>query len=100
MVRAFLSPKYFPSQIKRVIAFTRDPNSKNSQELKALGAELSTGGISAAALKGVDVAINHMPTTVSPEDVDAFASAAAEAGVKVFFPTEFGLGMPFIILCE
>ena len=90
MVRAFLSPKCYPSQIKRVIAFTRDPDSEVSKELKALGAELETRGISTETLKDVDVAVNAMPSHLPSEVADAFATAAADAGVKVFFTSEFG----------
>jgi len=90
IVHALLSPQYYPKEVGRVIFFTRDPNSPASQELKALGGEPVDGAISAGLLKGVDVLINSLHGRASTELLDEYAKAAVDAGVKVYFPNEFG----------
>jgi len=90
IVRALLSPQYYPKEVGRVIFFTRDPNSPASQELKALGGEPVQGSISADLLKGVDVLVNSLAGHSSPDLLNEYAKAAVDAGVKVYFPTEFG----------
>lgn len=85
-----MSPEYFPGQIKRVIAFTRNPTSEVSLELTAAGAELVVPSPTAATFKDVDVFINSSnPAKDSTQD--DYAKAAIDAGVKVYFPSEFGL---------
>lgn len=90
----FLSKDSHPSKIARVIALTRDASSKKAEHLKSLGAEVveaSDKTISASQLAGVDVLINTMAYMVSLETRNAYAKAAAEAGVRVYLPNEFGV---------
>ena len=86
-----LSKAYHPSKVGRVLAFTRSETSPAAQELKALGADVKEGEVTAEALKGVDVVINALGMSVTPEDDARVAIAAAEAGVKVYLPRGWGL---------
>ncbi|GBE78915.1 putative pinoresinol-lariciresinol reductase 3 [Sparassis crispa] len=80
----------------RVIALVRDPSSSGAQALAAKGAELHQLSESdplpslVKALEGVDVVVNALPP--GPENVqDALVKASVERGVKVYFPSEYGV---------
>ncbi|KAJ3219057.1 hypothetical protein HDU81_000406 [Chytriomyces hyalinus] len=81
-----------------VILLTRDPESKASQDLAALGAEtrkipseLTTEAIPALveSLKGVDALVSVVGMTGLANQAN-LAHACIQAGVKRFFPSEFG----------
>lgn len=74
-----------------VTIFTRDASSDKAQALAKLGAKLSTDPITAQSLAGVDVFVSALPLMRSdPAAREANVQAAAEAGVKVYFPSEYG----------
>lgn len=85
---------FFP----HVLALTRDTSSSTSRQLASEGAELvaapgaDLGGSDSLAekLKGVDIVVNALGATDGTPD-KALSSAAAKAGVMVYFPTEFGV---------
>ena len=85
-----LSPEYFPKQVAKVVAFTRDPNSKVALVLKAAGAELVVPAPTPATFKDVDVFVNAS-NPAKDSAYDDYAKAAIDAGVNVYFPSEFGL---------
>ncbi|KAG8947804.1 hypothetical protein FRC04_010290 [Tulasnella sp. 424] len=89
--KTLLSPVYRPSQVNRVVVLSRDDSSPVAQELKALGAEIHTGPVTADTLKGIDVVINAWGFMVPGDIKNALVRAAVEAGVKVYFPSEFGV---------
>lgn len=94
MTKALLSKQYHPASISRVIILTRDPSSAKSKELIDLGAEAvqaSDETISAEHLKGVDVLVSALTSTASIESRNKYAKAAADAGVNVYIPPEFGV---------
>ncbi|KIO26433.1 hypothetical protein M407DRAFT_235092 [Tulasnella calospora MUT 4182] len=91
VVRRFLSPEYFPSQVAEVKFFTRDASSAASQELIDLGVKAIETGISAESFKNVDVFVSVQGEGTSLEERNAYVKAAGEAGVKVYIPTEFGI---------
>ncbi|KAG9017069.1 hypothetical protein FRB90_001894 [Tulasnella sp. 427] len=98
VVRKFLSPEYNPSQVAEVKFFTRNVNSAASQEVIALGVKAVDTGINVESLRGVDVLVSVLGGSTKLEDRNAYAKAAADAGVKVYIPTEFGIDhrkMPF-----
>ncbi|KAJ3226662.1 hypothetical protein HDU78_010321 [Chytriomyces hyalinus] len=81
-----------------VILLTRDPESKASQELATLGAEtrkipseLSADAVPALveSLKGVDALVSVVGITGIANQAN-LAHACIQAGVKRFFPSEFG----------
>ncbi|KAG9018159.1 hypothetical protein FRB90_012067 [Tulasnella sp. 427] len=82
---------YRPSQVNRVVVLSRDDSSPVAQELKELGAEVHTGTVTVESLKGIDVVINAWGFTVPGEIKDSLVKTAAEAGVRVYFPSEFGV---------
>lgn len=83
--------QYSPSQVAEVRFFTRNASSAASQELISLGVKAIDTGISAENFKGVDVFVSVLGEATSLEDRNAYVKAAAEAGVKVYIPTEFGM---------
>lgn len=93
VAHVFLSAAFRPSQVNRVVVLTRDASSAKVKELQSLGAEIYDGIIDAKALQGIDVVVNtysqYSPTEVS----ENLAKAAAEAGVKVYFPSEYGMDL-------
>ncbi|KAG8946363.1 hypothetical protein FRC04_011909 [Tulasnella sp. 424] len=98
VARRFLSSQYYPSQVAEVKFFTRNASSAASQELIGLGVKAIDSGISAENFKGVDVFVSVLGEATSLGDRNAYVKAAAEAGVKVYIPTEFGIDhrkMPF-----
>jgi len=89
-----LSPEYRPF-FKRVICPTRDANSSAAKALADLGAEVRQVDPASAqawknVLKGVDVVVNTMAGQVVDVN-NLIADAAVESGVKVYFPSEFGV---------
>ncbi|KAG8947981.1 hypothetical protein FRC04_010178 [Tulasnella sp. 424] len=91
ITRAFLSPTFNPSHVKRVIVLTREPSSSTAVELQAQGAEIYGGEISPKALEGVNAVVNALGFAVPKEINDKLAEAAAAAGVRVYVPAEFGM---------
>ncbi|KAG8912108.1 hypothetical protein FRC00_005272 [Tulasnella sp. 408] len=89
--KTLLSPVCRPNQINRVVVLSRDDSSPVAQELKTLGAEIHTGPVKADTLKGIDVVINAWGFTVPGDIKNALVKAAVDAGVKVYFPSEFGV---------
>lgn len=86
--RAFLSEKDHFGTVK---IFTRDATSHKASELEGLGAKLVTDPITAGGLAGVDVLVNALPLSgTTAEERDRYAKAAAEAGVRVYFPSDYG----------
>lgn len=97
----FLSPAYH-SQFSRVVIFTRNPVSPAALELEKQGAEVvkvtfdNEDPEDAAALKraleGVDVVVNAIVSTpIAAPGMKVLVKAAVNAGVKVYFPSEFGV---------
>ncbi|KAG8921178.1 hypothetical protein FRC01_000375 [Tulasnella sp. 417] len=97
VVRRFLSPEYSPSQISSVKFFTRNASSDAAQELKTLGAEPIEGEVTAAALKGTDVFISVIGAATDLDYLNNFAKEAVEAGVKVYIPSEYGIGEAYSV---
>jgi len=98
LIKTLLSKEYHPEKVAKVLFFSRDPASAKAKELVALGAEAvqSAGNsISADQLKGVDVLVAATPTSLTTEDKNAFAKAAVDAGVKVYFAPEYGSDTSF-----
>lgn len=89
--KTLLSSVYRPNQINRVVILSRDDSSPVAQELKALGAEIHTGPVQADILKGIDVVINAWGFMVPGDIKNALVKATVDAGVKVYFPSEFGV---------
>lgn len=98
ITRAFLSPTFNPSQVKRVILLTREPSSGTAVELQAQGAEIYGGEISPNALEGVNAVVNALGFAVPKEVSDKLAEAAAAAGVKVYVPAEFGMCVDVLLI--
>jgi len=93
VAKAFLSPIH-PISVNRVLILTRDPSSPKAKELEGLGGQivkLEGDAPKVEQLKGVDVLINCLSHSVPLETKDSYVQAAAEAGVKVYFPSEFGI---------
>ncbi|KAG8881603.1 hypothetical protein FRB97_009356 [Tulasnella sp. 331] len=91
IVKAFLNLR--PEAISRVIVLTRNPKSENAKALEMLGAEMVqiNGPIYAGTLKGVDVLVNSLGTGVPMDEKDTLFKEAAASGVKVYFPSEYGV---------
>ncbi|KAG8921180.1 hypothetical protein FRC01_000377 [Tulasnella sp. 417] len=84
--------------VSEIKFFTRDASSAASQELLNLGVKAIDTGISAESFKNVDVFVSVQGEGTSLEERNAYAKAAADAGVKVYIPTEFGIdyrNLPF-----
>ena len=78
---------------------TRDKNAKKSQELADLGADVveapdpsNPDAIAdmAKILKGVDVVVSLL-NAAAGEMKDTLLKALIKAGVRVYFPTEYGM---------
>ncbi|EED77737.1 predicted protein [Postia placenta Mad-698-R] len=91
----YLSDQY-RTHFSKVIVVVRDPESPGARKLAEAGAELRRVDAANAlssftrAFSGVDVVVN----TVSNAPVryhDALFDGALQSGVKVYFPSEFGL---------
>lgn len=89
VVRAFLDPSVHPSQVHRVVIFTRTATSATAQDLKARGAEVIEGAPTVEGFNGIDVFVNVLSDRVPPDARDTYIRAAIEAGVKVYFPNDF-----------
>lgn len=89
VVRAFLEPSVHPSQVNRVVVFTRTATSAAAQGLKDLGAEVIEGAPTVEGFKGIDVFVSVLNDRVPTDARDAYTQAAIEAGVKVYFPNDF-----------
>ncbi|KAG8909698.1 hypothetical protein FRC01_006784, partial [Tulasnella sp. 417] len=96
VTRALLSHTFGPSKVKRVIVFTRQPSSDTAKELQAQGAEIYDSDITPKSLEGVDAVVNVLGMTASQEVNDIVAKSAAEAGVKVYIPNEFGMDLKLL----
>lgn len=90
-MKAFLD--LHPETFDRVVILTRNPTSDSARALEALGAELLLlkAPIQAGALKGIDVLVNATGSHVPANESDALFKEAAASGVKVYFPSEFGM---------
>ncbi|KAG8925353.1 hypothetical protein FRC00_004065 [Tulasnella sp. 408] len=82
--------------VKRVIVFTRQPSSATAKELQAQGAEVYDSDITPKTLEGVDAVVNALGMSASKEVNDNLAKAAAEAGVRVYIPNEFGMDLKLL----
>lgn len=93
MTKKLLSAPNHPGKIGAVKVLTRNPNSAKARVLAGYGAEVVAlnGQATAADLKGVDILINTMGHETSDEDKNPFGTAAVEAGVKVYIPSEYGM---------
>lgn len=91
ITRAFLNPAYFPHQITSVKFTTRDANSPNAKALVAAGAEaIAVQRVPTADIfKGADVLVSALGG-FDQAHKDAYAKAAIEGGVKVYFPAVYG----------
>ncbi|PIL36613.1 hypothetical protein GSI_00302 [Ganoderma sinense ZZ0214-1] len=70
---------------------TRDASSAKAQELIELGAELHPfDGSLDTSLAGVDVVVNTLSSSPTPEFKTGLLHAVVRHGVKVYFPSEFG----------
>lgn len=96
---AFLN--HYRPHFPQVIAVVRDPTSANARKLADAGAELrqiDTTDIVlsfARAFTGVDVVVSAV--SMAPVEYhDALFDGALKAGVKVYFPSEFGMNYHLI----
>lgn len=86
----------YGSSFSRILALVRNPSSDAAKALAAAGAELvqiddsNAGPSYEKALQGVDVLVN-VQSGVSVASRNTLFDAALKAGVKVYFPTEYGL---------
>ncbi len=87
-----LSPFYHPRRVSRVIILSRDPERESIKALVAIGAVAHAleGPVDASQLRGVDVLVNTLGGAVTNEIKNQYATAALEAGVKVYMPSAFG----------
>ncbi|KAH9911849.1 hypothetical protein B0H21DRAFT_759098 [Amylocystis lapponica] len=94
IIKVFLAS--YRSSFSRIIALVRNPSSDGAKALAEAGAELykiddaNLGTSYEKALSGVDALVNvlgKVPTNVK----DTIFDAAVKAGVKVYFPSEFGI---------
>ncbi|KAG8909002.1 hypothetical protein FRB99_000105 [Tulasnella sp. 403] len=92
MTKVLLSELFFPEKINPVVVLSRNPESKKAQELKALGAEIAlfSEPFDPAVFKGIDVFLSVLGESLSLEERNRNAKAAADGGVKVYIPSEFG----------
>jgi len=90
IAKAFLADR---TNYSKVIVLTRDPTSETSKALEKLGATLvkAQGPLEADKIKGADILVSALHGAGIPEEEsDSLFKAAAEAGVKVYFPSEYG----------
>lgn len=94
VAHAFLN--HYRSHFSKVISVVRDPTSVASRKLADAGAELrqvdQTDAVLsfARAFAGADVVVNAV-SNASLEYHDALFDGALQSGVKVYFPSEFGV---------
>ncbi len=85
-----------------MVIFTRNPVSPAALELEKQGAEVvkvtfdnedpEDADALKRALEGVDVVVNAIVSTpVAAPGMKVLVKAAVNAGVKVYFPSEFGV---------
>lgn len=94
IVNALLSKHNHPSRVGKVIVFTRDSSSDKAKALTKQGAEVvqvEDIGISTDLLKGVDVFISAASFMATPTSQEEWVKAAVKAGVKVYFPSDYGM---------
>lgn len=93
VAQAFLSPAIYPSNVSRVLILTRNLTSEKAKALKHAGATLVEIGsqVTPETLKGVDVLVNCLGHGVPAQERESLFKAALESGVKVYFPTEYGV---------
>lgn len=87
----------YKANFSRVLALSRNPSSPVATKLAQLGAETPDASSKeklVSAFKGVDVLINSLGSTTLEAKNDV-AEAAIEAGVAVYFPSEFGMCVAF-----
>ncbi|KAG8983576.1 hypothetical protein FRB94_007507 [Tulasnella sp. JGI-2019a] len=92
ITKAFLN--LHPESVGRVLILTRNLDGEKAKVLEGLGARLVKldGPIQAGALKGVDVLVNSLSGgNVPAETSDSLVKEAVASGVKVYFPSEFGM---------
>jgi len=84
--------KLYPTTVSRILILTPNPTSEKAKAFEKLGVEVVPveGSVSAQALAGVDVVINSWNHGVGDDIQLSLSKAAAESGVKVYFPSEFG----------
>ncbi|KLO14005.1 hypothetical protein SCHPADRAFT_967111 [Schizopora paradoxa] len=101
VTEVFLSAAYRP-QFSRVVVFTRNATSSAALGLAAQGAEIvkvtfddedpEDAVTLKRALVGVDVVVNAIVSTpVAAPGMKVLVKAVVDAGVKVYFPSEFGV---------
>lgn len=93
IINALLSPQIYRSQISRVVVLTRKTDSESVLALKAKGAEVVPSEPNPEHFGGVDVFINvaAVRTPEGAKQMDDYTKAAIDAGIKVFFPSDFGV---------
>ncbi|KAG8995392.1 hypothetical protein FRB94_009183 [Tulasnella sp. JGI-2019a] len=91
VTKAFL--KLHPETFSRILILTQNPNGEKAKALESLGAELVRveGALQPGVLKGVDVLVNTQGSVVPPETSDSLFKEAVASGVKVYFPSEYGI---------
>jgi len=96
---ALLSPQ-LASSFKEVRLLTSNPASEAAQQFASKGAKtVSVNWTDEAtllkAIKGADVVINSLGGSVSgfPGKNALMRAAIKDGGVKVYFPSEYGIGM-------
>ncbi|KDQ52019.1 hypothetical protein JAAARDRAFT_40622 [Jaapia argillacea MUCL 33604] len=99
VAETFLSPPYRPF-FSRVVCLTRDISSATAQRTTSLGAEVHEVDIGGdegqrdslkKALTEVDIVISALPGKCPVSVRDELFDVALEAGVRVYFPSEFGI---------
>ena len=94
MTKIFLTE--YRASFPRVLALVRNPSADAAKALAAAGAELyqvdeaNAGAAYEKALQGVDVLVN-VQSGVPVAGRNVLFDAAVKSGVKVYFPSEFGL---------
>ena len=84
---------FFP----RVIALVRDAKSSAAEKLASAGAEVYRLD-DANALSGVDVLVSTLNVSAVSDVQDALFDRALSAGVRVYFPSEFGMYVVHVFL--
>lgn len=79
--------------MSKVKVLTRRPDSDKAKALAGYGAELVPLGdtVTADDLRGVDALINCLGHDASAAVKNTYGKAAAEANVKLYLPSEFGV---------
>jgi len=99
VARVFLDEAFRPS-FSRVLVLTRNTTSPSARALAGLGAELHQTTWSSddeedakklrETLRGVDVVVNVLGGSTGAQEMNALLEAAVDAGVRVYFPSEYG----------